>query len=67
MLNLEFGYTKSKIILGSMNDFAYNFEYMLPLHKSYSFTEWSLNLAETPCGPLNYRSPIEVTQEIFGV
>jgi hypothetical protein len=29
--------------------------------RSYKLTEWSLNLSETPCGPLNFQSPIEVT------
>ena len=67
MSNLEFGCTKSKVVLGSMNDFVYNFKHMLPVRKSYAFTEWSLNLAETPCGPLNYRSPMEITLKLFDI
>jgi hypothetical protein len=67
MSNLEIGRTKSKVVLGSMNDFVYNFKYMLPERMSYTFTEWSLNLAETPCGPLHFQSPIEVTHKIFDI
>ena len=60
-----FGRTKSRVVLGSLNDFAYNFRYMLPFRESYSFLEWSMYLAETPCGPLKYNTPLKETQSLF--
>jgi hypothetical protein len=67
MSPFAFGRTKSKVVLGSLNDFAYNLRYMLPLYDSYSLIDWSLNLAEMPCGPLKYRTPIQVTHELLGL
>jgi len=61
-----YGRTKSRIILGTLNDFTKDLKFMLP-QNDYSELEWSLYFAETPCGPLDYKNPIEVTRKLFDV
>ena len=65
MMTLNFGRTKSKVVLGSMNDFALNLKYLLITEKHSSLLDLSINLAKMPCGPLKYLSPIQITNSLF--
>jgi hypothetical protein len=66
MFPFFYGRTKNKIILGTLTDFTKDLKFML-LQNDYSELEWSLYFAETPCGPLNYKNPIEVTKKLYEV
>ena len=55
----------SRSVVGSMNDLAWGLECRLEADPGISFRELALKLAETPCGPLKYDSPIKVTRALF--
>ena len=62
MESLVFGPTRSRSVLGTMNDFVYQIEYDCDL---YTPEEISLRLSEVPCGPLQMRYPREVAKELL--
>jgi len=53
--------TASRRVLGSMNDFA--FMLAAQFDPNASLLDLSLDLAETPCGPLRMESPMRATLE----
>ena len=53
--------TASRRVLGSMNDFA--FMLAAQFDPNASLLDRSLDLAETPCGPLRMESPMRATLE----
>jgi hypothetical protein len=55
----------SRSVLGSMNDLAWGLECRLEADPEISLKDLALELAETPCGPLKYASPIEATRALF--
>ena len=61
-----YGPTQSRSVLGTMNDYRAQ---MVALMRDQSTPmtplEWSLNLNETPIGPLHDLQPGEVVQELF--
>jgi len=60
-----YGRTKNRVTLGTLSDYMKDLKYMLKLDTAKSELDWSLYFAETPCGPLKYRTSIEVTKELF--
>jgi hypothetical protein len=65
MREFEYGPTESKRILGSMNDFMFQLSWLVQERPKLSLLQMSLHLAENPCRPIGYKSPIEVTKEVF--
>jgi hypothetical protein len=59
------GKAVNRSVLGSMNDLAWGLECSLEREPSASFTDLALELGETPCSPLGYSSPIEVTRRML--
>ena len=55
----------SRSVLGSMNDLAWGLECRLEANPGIPLKELALELADTPCGPLKYDSPIEATRALF--
>ncbi len=60
----QFAKTVSRQVLGSMNDFAH----MLDAHfeSNESLEKLAIELAESPCSPINMASPLEATRALFG-
>ena len=57
--------TASPSMLGSMNDFAQSAKIFFKRYESFSLLDLELRLAETPCGPLDHRSPNQVAPELL--
>jgi hypothetical protein len=55
----------SRSVLGSMNDLAWGLECRLEADPVVSFVDLALQLGETPCSPLGYSSPTEVTRRML--
>jgi hypothetical protein len=60
-----FAATRSRSVLGTMNDFTLDLRYMLPLEPTYSPLDWSLRCAYKPCGPLDMGQPEVVAPQIL--
>ena len=58
------GKTRSRSILGSMNDFSFNFENAL--RDGLSPEAAAIDLAGMPCGPLRWRFPGEAALRLLG-
>ena len=66
MREFAYGPTRSKRVLGSMNDFMFQLSWLLHDRRGVSLVEASLHLAETPCRPIEYKSPDDFTLELLG-
>jgi len=62
MADVRIGRTASRQILGSMNDFLRMLSYRPPRR---SLLDESRQLAEAPCGPIDMRSPDDLTLEML--
>jgi hypothetical protein len=60
-----FAATRGRTVLGSMTDFVLNFRYMLPLEPDFRLLDWSLRLADIPCGPIGMGWPKNVAPEML--
>jgi hypothetical protein len=65
MVQFAYGPTRSKRVLGSMNDLMFQLAWLLNDRPGLSLLEMSANLGETPCSPLRYESPEKFTLELF--
>jgi len=65
MSELTVGKAASLSVPGSMQDFKRMARFDVPAEPSLLHV--ALELAEAPCGPMAYRTPIEATLEAFGV
>ena len=66
---IQYGRTASRSILGSMNDFALNLQWMAEepaADGTLSLSNAELFLSGMPCGPLGYRRPADVAKELLG-
>jgi hypothetical protein len=59
------GKTRSKVVLGSMNDMAINVRTYLQLHPDWSLLEVEENLAIMPCGPIGMKGPGEFAARLL--
>ena len=66
MSEVVFGTTRSRSILGSLNDFAYHLKWALATEPQLSLCELALKLSEIPSGPLGYEQPREVACRLLG-
>ena len=62
MADVRIGRTASRQILGSMNDFLRMLSYRSPRR---SLLDESRQLAQAPCGPIDMRSPDDLTVEML--
>jgi hypothetical protein len=65
MNEVAFGPTKSKKVLGSLNDFMFRLSVRLEERPSASPIDTALWLADTPCGAIAYDFPDRLTRETF--
>ncbi|MDW7710493.1 MAG: hypothetical protein SCH98_08455 [Deferrisomatales bacterium] len=65
MIPMAFGPTRSRSVLGTLNDFAAMLKVSWNERPDLSLFDWSLRLAETPCSPLDGRRPRDVTLELL--
>jgi len=63
MAEVQLGPTRSRQILGSLNDFDRMFDEELA--RSTTLVEAALRLAEAPCGPISMRRPKDVAVELL--
>ena len=59
------GRTANRSVLGSLNDFMFQLQVGLDISPERSLLEQALWIGETPCGPMNYASPILATRALF--
>jgi hypothetical protein len=66
MQEVRFGPTRSRSVLGSMNDFVYQVDAEFSEGEDVVYLdEVDLRLSEVPCGPLKYRNPAEVALDLM--
>ena len=65
MQQFVFGRTKSKRVLGSLNERISELCYVMDGRRDESLLDRSLFLAEAPCKPIGYNSPNRATLELF--
>ena len=66
MQEVRFGPTRSRSVLGSMNDFVYQVDAEFSEGEEVVYLdEVDLRLSEVPCGPLRYRNPAEVALDLM--
>jgi len=66
--DFQFGKTKSRIVLGSMNDIAYQYQVLSEMARNkadLSLSNAEYRLSEMPCKPIGYRAPNEVVKELL--
>jgi hypothetical protein len=66
LADIGIGSTSSRSVLGSMNDFAVQGRSFVEMHGGGDLVALALDLADTPCGPLQYRHPGQVVRELLG-
>jgi hypothetical protein len=59
--------TTSKSVLGSMNDFILTTKTYFQMYDNIRLLDIELLLAETPIGPMDYRSPNQVAPELLAL
>lgn len=61
MQEARFSKTNSRSVLGTMNDYRYQIEWLIYDTGEVSPLDLSMHLRDCPCGPLKYASPFAVT------
>jgi len=62
MAEVAYAPTRSRSVLGTMNDYYRALRWELEAHPMLTLTQYALRLSETPCGPMKYASPDDVTR-----
>jgi Domain of unknown function (DUF6933) len=57
MAEVLIGPTRSRSVLGSMNDFVYQVQASADYNSDRTLLDHQLSLAEMPCAPINYSTP----------
>jgi len=66
--HIQFGKTRSRSVLGSMNDFAYHYQVMAEdaeNKEDLSLSNAEYKLSQMPCKPIDYRAPSDVAKELL--
>ena len=66
MLEVTFAKTASRVVLGSMNDFQFQARCIREQEPAASLLTLGLELAKTPCGPIDDASPDEAALRALG-
>jgi hypothetical protein len=67
MNKMPFGKTADRTVLGSMNDLAFQARAFFERGEVVYAEELHIYLNDTPCGPLEYSSPMWATREACGL
>ena len=65
---MEFGYlavTANRKVLGSLNEFMFQFEHAYHHYPNLTLHQRALRLAEMPCGAIEHAFPTEATRALF--
>jgi len=65
---VQYGKTASRSILGSLNDFAWHYQFKAEKAKGkfdLSLSNVELEMSHMPCGPIDYRRPSDVALELL--
>ena len=65
MTHTVFAATDSRVVLGSLNDFNFAISFYPDEVLAGAFVWLSLHLADTPCKPIGYKSPLQMAHELF--
>ena len=65
MVDLRVGPTASRVVLGSMNDLIFQCRWLLAEHGHGDLERIALELAEVPCGPIEYTHPGQAARELL--
>lgn len=66
--HIQFDKTRSRIVLGSMNDIAFQYQGIAEMaeHKAdLSLSAAEYQMSQMPCKPINYRDPSAVVKELL--
>ncbi|HUE99181.1 MAG TPA: hypothetical protein VMN99_07985 [Anaerolineales bacterium] len=66
--HIQFGKTRSRRVLGSMNDFAFQYQFIAEEAKNnadLSLSNAEYELSQMPCKPIDYRAPSDVVKELL--
>jgi hypothetical protein len=66
LADIGIGPTSNRSVLGSMNDFTILARSFVERHGGTDLVALALDLAEAPCGPLEYRRPKDVARALLG-
>ena len=66
--DIQFGKTRSRSVLGSMNDIAFQYQVIAKMAEnkadlSLSYAEYQMS--QILCKPIDYRAPIDVAKELL--
>lgn len=65
---IKFGKTRSRSVLGSMNDIAYQYQVIAEMGENkadLSLSKAEYKMSQMPCKPIDYRAPSEVVEELL--
>ena len=65
MRDVLFAGTRSRSVLGTMNDYFKSLRWALELKPHSTLCEYALDLSETPVGPLDYMTPADLTRKLL--
>jgi hypothetical protein len=63
--NISLAPTASRSVVGTMNDFVFQFGWIRDSTPNDSLLGWSLTLAQTPVGPLAYARPVDAARRLL--
>lgn len=66
--NLQFGKTRSRSVLGSMNDIAFQYQRIAEMAENkadLSLSNAEFQMSQMPCKPIHYRAPCEVVKDLL--
>jgi hypothetical protein len=66
--HIQFGKTRSRSVLGTMNDFAFHYQLMAEEAENkadLSISNAEYKLSQMPCKPINYKFPSDVAKELL--
>lgn len=67
--HIQFGKTRSRSVLGSMNDIASQYQAVAEMAENKAdlmLSKIEYQLGEMPCNPIGYRVPSDVVKELLG-
>ena len=66
--DVQFGKTRSRSVLGSMNDIAFQYQAIAEMAENkadLSLSNAEYQMSQMPCKPIDYRAPIDVAKELL--
>jgi hypothetical protein len=66
--HIQFSKTRSRSVLGSMNDIAFQYQVIAEMADNkadLSLSKAELQMSEMPCKPIDYRGPSDVAKELL--